>query len=77
MQNKANFKKAEMNVSSISIRDYENKCLRGRKKNKAKQSQFQNRRQETEVYLPEVALTSCHKSSVSCLIPEPVTAEMA
>jgi hypothetical protein len=40
MQNKANFKKAEMNVSSILAKDYENKCLRGRKKNKAKQSQF-------------------------------------
>jgi len=82
MQNKANFKKAEMNVSSIFTKDYENERLR---RLREKQSQTkpisklktEYRKQKTEGYLPEAGLAFCHKSSVSSLIPDPVTAEMA
>ena len=40
MQNKANFRKAQMNVNFYSQKDYENKPAFGVQKNKPKQSQF-------------------------------------
>jgi len=40
MQNKPNFQKLKMNVSSIGIMDYEKKTLGERGKNKPKQTQF-------------------------------------
>jgi len=41
MQNKANFQKSQMNLSSCSTRDYGNKCDWTPGENKPKQSQFQ------------------------------------
>ena len=40
MQNKPNFRKAQMNVNFYSQKDYENKPAFGVRKNKPKQSQF-------------------------------------
>jgi hypothetical protein len=40
MQNKPNFRKSQMNVNAIIIKDYENKTLSRRGKNKPKQTQF-------------------------------------
>ena len=40
MQNKANFRKGQMNVSFFAAKDYENIGACGVQKNKAKQSQF-------------------------------------
>ena len=42
MQNKPNFQKLKMNVSSIGIMDYEKKTLGERGKNKPNQTQFLN-----------------------------------
>jgi hypothetical protein len=42
MQNKANLRKGQMNISVFAIKDYENKTGFGGPENKAKQSQFQN-----------------------------------
>ena len=41
MQNKANLFKAEMNVSSVTIKDYDNSTAFRVQKNKPNQSQFQ------------------------------------
>ena len=40
MQNKANFKKAQMNVTKVSTRNYENIRLHERCENKPNQTQF-------------------------------------
>jgi len=48
MQNKANFQKAQMNVNICLHEDYENFPDLRCRKNKAKQSQFQDRGQKTE-----------------------------
>jgi len=40
MQNKANFRKGQMNISVFTIKDYENKTGFGIPENKPKQSQF-------------------------------------
>ena len=42
MQNKANFRKGQMNISIFTTKDYENKPAFGVPKSKPKQSQFQN-----------------------------------
>jgi hypothetical protein len=42
MQNKANFRKGQMNISIFTIKDYENEPAFGVPKSKPKQSQFQN-----------------------------------
>jgi hypothetical protein len=42
MQNKANFRKRQMNISIFTIKDYENEPAFGVPENKPKQSQFQN-----------------------------------
>ena len=42
MQNKANFRKDQINISVFTTKDYENKTGFGVLENKAKQSQFQN-----------------------------------
>jgi hypothetical protein len=42
MQNKANFRKGQMNISIFTIKDYENEPTFGVPKSKPKQSQFQN-----------------------------------
>jgi len=44
MQNKANFRRAEMNAKGFSQRDYENKPTFAVQENKPKQSQFSNRK---------------------------------
>jgi len=41
MQNKANLLNAQINVNKVLTKDYENERLHGRRKNKAKQTQFQ------------------------------------
>jgi hypothetical protein len=48
MQNKANFRKSQMDVKLNITRDYEEKMHWTFGENKPKQSQFQNRRQTTE-----------------------------
>jgi len=48
MQNKANFRKAKMNASLYTTKDYEKKLAFGLRKNKAKQSQYKYRSQKTE-----------------------------
>jgi len=40
MQNKANFRKAQINITFYFTEDYENKSGRGLRKNKPNQSQF-------------------------------------
>jgi hypothetical protein len=41
MQNKANFRKAQMNINKVLTKDYEKRILGERGKNKPNQSQFQ------------------------------------
>jgi hypothetical protein len=41
MQNKANFRKSQMNVNKVLTRDYENRTLGQRGKNKAKTNPIQ------------------------------------
>jgi len=48
MQNKANFQKAQMNVSIYLHEDYENSPALRFRENKAKQSQSQDRGQMTD-----------------------------
>jgi len=43
MQNKANFKKAEINISCYLQKDYENESAFGGRENKANQTQFPRR----------------------------------
>jgi len=49
MQNKPNFPDAQMNVNKVLTKDYENKRLRGRRKNKANQSQFPKSQNEIKL----------------------------
>jgi len=46
MQNKPKVRKSQMNVKYYITKDYENETLSERGKNKAKQSQSQNRQNE-------------------------------
>ncbi len=48
MQNKANFRKSQMNVNPLAIMNYEEKSNWTLGENKPKQSQFRNRRQNSE-----------------------------
>ena len=61
MQNKANCPQAQMNASSVSTKDYENKSACGGQENKPKQSQF------SRVHLGVLLLISATQSlSGSC-----------
>ena len=48
MQNKPNFGRAQMNATICVTKDYTNMCSFGAQKNKAKQSQYKDRSQESE-----------------------------
>jgi len=49
-QNKPNLLNAQMNVSSVITKYYENACLRGREKNKPNQTQFEILNQKSQIH---------------------------
>jgi len=56
MQNKANLLDAQMNISSVLTKDYENKPLRRRRENKPNQTQFPP---NPDNFNPQFLLSSC------------------
>jgi len=67
MQNKPNFKSAQMNVKSYNTRDYQNFIPLARQKNKPKQTQFKPNLQKAKIIV-NLTLTKDYRKKADFLV---------